>query len=182
VTLALRVVKHPQATNAYRVISDGIEVGSTACRPSHPRSATPPPKSKQTFAWSFPRKHWSPEFRTPNQVMYSRSTHAGNSNCAVPQRTELSVCVDINWHGVSPDRKILDAMEHRMFGHAERLQIPRDEMIPGPGEEYIIWQDERLLEKAQTYDEATRKGKGVKLRHPEAKVEIQYSGVTVEVK
>ena len=69
-----------------------------------------------------------------------------------------------------------------MFGHAERLQIPRDEMIPGPGEEYIIWQDERLLEKAQTYDEATRKGKGVKLRHPEAKVEIQYSGVTVELK
>jgi hypothetical protein len=33
-----------------------------------------------------------------------------------------------------------------------------------------------------TYDEATRKGKVVKLRHPEAKVEIQYSGVTVELK
>jgi hypothetical protein len=55
-------------------------------------------------------------------------------------------------------------------------------MIPGRSEEYIIWQDERLLEKARTYDEATRKGKTVKLRHPEAKVEIQYSGVTVELK
>ena len=73
-------------------------------------------------------------------------------------------------------------MEHRMFGHAERLQTPGGEMIPGRSEEYIIWQDERLLEKARTYDEATRKGKTVKLRHPEAKVEIQYSGVTVELK
>ena len=73
-------------------------------------------------------------------------------------------------------------MEHRMFGHAERLQTPCGEMIPGRSEEYIIWQDERLLEKARTYDEATRKGKTVKLRHPEAKVEIQYSGVTVELK
>jgi hypothetical protein len=36
--------------------------------------------------------------------------------------------------------------------------------------------------KAQTYDEATRKGKVVKRRHPEAKVEIQYSGVIVELK
>ena len=69
-----------------------------------------------------------------------------------------------------------------MFGHAERLQTPRGEMIPGRSEEYIIWQDERVIEKAQTYDEATRKGKVVKRRHPEAKVEIQYSSVTVELK
>jgi hypothetical protein len=75
-----------------------------------------------------------------------------------------------------------NAMEHRMFGHAERLQAARGEMTSGRNEEYIIWQDQRLLEKAQTYDEATRKGKVVKLRHPEAKVEIQYSGVTVELK
>jgi hypothetical protein len=73
-------------------------------------------------------------------------------------------------------------MEHRMFGYAERLQTPRGEMIPGRSEEYIIWQDERLLEKARNYDEAIRKGKVVKLHHPEAKVEIQYSGVTVELK
>ena len=73
------------------------------------------------------------------------------------------------------------AVEHRMFGHAERLQIPPGEIIPG-SEEYIIWQDQRFLEKARTYDEATRKGKVVKLRHPETKVEIQYSGVTVELK
>jgi hypothetical protein len=73
-------------------------------------------------------------------------------------------------------------MEHRMFGHAERLRAQRGEMPPGRCEEYIIWQDERPFEKARTYDEATRKGKVVKLRHPEAKVEIQYSGVTVELK
>jgi hypothetical protein len=69
-----------------------------------------------------------------------------------------------------------------MFGHAERLQAPPGEMPPERCEEYIIWQDERPLEKARTYDEATRKGKVVKFRHPEAKVEIQYSGVTVELK
>jgi hypothetical protein len=73
-------------------------------------------------------------------------------------------------------------MEHRMFGHAQSLQIARGDMILGESEEYMIWQDRRLLEKARTYDEATRKGKGAKLRHPEAKVEIQYSGVTVELK
>jgi hypothetical protein len=73
-------------------------------------------------------------------------------------------------------------MEYRMFGHAERRQTPAGEMIPGRSEEYIIWQDQRLFETAQTYDEATRKGKGVKLRHPEAKVEIQYSSVMVELK
>ena len=67
-----------------------------------------------------------------------------------------------------------------MFGRAERLEA--SEGIPGRSEEYVILQDERLIEKAQTYDEATRKGKVVKRRHPEAKVEIQYSGVTVELK
>ena len=74
------------------------------------------------------------------------------------------------------------AVEHRMFGHAERLEASGGEVIPGRSEEYIIWQDERLIEKAQTYDEATRRGKLVKRRHPDAKVEIQYSGVTVELK
>jgi hypothetical protein len=73
-------------------------------------------------------------------------------------------------------------MEHRMFEPAEMLQTPRGETIPEPSEEYIIWQDQRLFEKARSYDEATTKGKGVKLRHPEAKVEIQYCGVTVELK
>ena len=64
-----------------------------------------------------------------------------------------------------------------MFGRAERLAL-----LPGRTEEYIILQDERLIEKAQNYDEATRKGKVVKRRHPEAKVEIQYSGIIVELK
>jgi hypothetical protein len=73
-------------------------------------------------------------------------------------------------------------MEHRMFGHAQSLQSAPGEMIPGQSEEYMIWQDRRLVEKARTYDEATRKGKGAKLRHPETKVEIQYSGVMVELK
>jgi len=69
-----------------------------------------------------------------------------------------------------------------MFGHAQSLQTAPGEMIPGQSEEYMIWQDRRLLETAQTYDEATRKGKGAKLRHPETKVEIQYSDVMVELK
>ena len=69
-----------------------------------------------------------------------------------------------------------------MFGNAERLEASGEGVIPGRSEEYIILQDERLIEKAQTYDEATRKGKVVKRRHPEAKVEIQYSSVTVELK
>jgi hypothetical protein len=69
-----------------------------------------------------------------------------------------------------------------MFGHAERLVAPGGEVIPGRSEGYIILRDERLIEKAQTYDEATRKGKVAKRRHPDAKVEIQYSGVTVELK
>ena len=68
-----------------------------------------------------------------------------------------------------------------MFGRAERLEASIGEVIPGR-EGYIIWQDERLIETAQTYDEATRKGKVVKRRHPKAKVEIQYCGVTVELK
>ena len=67
-----------------------------------------------------------------------------------------------------------------MFGRAERLEA--SEGIPGRSEEYVILQDERLIEKAQTYDEATRKGKVAKCRHPEAKVEIQYSGVIVELR
>jgi len=70
------------------------------------------------------------------------------------------------------------AMEHE-FRRAERLEASIGEVIAG-SEGYIIWQDERLIETAQNYDEATRKGKVVKRRHPEAKVEIQYSGVTVE--
>ena len=69
-----------------------------------------------------------------------------------------------------------------MFGFAERRQTAPDEIIPERSGEYIIWQDQRVLERARTYDEATRKGKVVKLRHPEAKVEIQCSGVTVELK
>jgi hypothetical protein len=57
--------------------------------------------------------------------------------------------------------KILEtAMEYRMFGHAEKIW--GGDVIPGRGEEYNIWQDERVIEKAQTYDEATRKGKVVK--------------------
>jgi hypothetical protein len=68
-----------------------------------------------------------------------------------------------------------------MFGRAERLEASIGEAIPG-SEGYIIWQDERLIETAQTFDEATRKGKVAKCRHPEAKVEIQYSGVIVELK
>jgi len=69
-----------------------------------------------------------------------------------------------------------------MLGHAERLEAWGGEVIPGRGEEYIILQDRRLIEKARTYDEATRKGKVVKRRHPLAKVEIQYSGITAELK
>jgi hypothetical protein len=73
-------------------------------------------------------------------------------------------------------------MEYSMFGHAERLEALGGGVIPGRSEGYNIWQDERVIEKAQTYDEATRKGKVVKRRHPEAKVEIRYSSVTVELK
>ena len=47
---------------------------------------------------------------------------------------------------------------------------------------YIILRDERPVDKAQTYDEASLKGRLVKRRHPEAKVEIPYSNVTAEVK
>ena len=46
------------------------------------------------------------------------------------------------------------AMERCMLGRTERL-----ELLPGRSEEYIILQDERLIEKAQNYDEAIRKGK-----------------------
>jgi hypothetical protein len=51
-----------------------------------------------------------------------------------------------------------------MFGHAERLEASGGEVIPGRSGEYIILQDRRLIEKARTYDEATRKGKVVKRR------------------
>ncbi len=51
-----------------------------------------------------------------------------------------------------------------MFGHAETLEASGGEMIPGRSGEYIILQDRRLIEKARTYDEATRKGKVVKRR------------------
>jgi hypothetical protein len=68
-----------------------------------------------------------------------------------------------------------------MFGRAERLEASIGEVVPG-NERYIVWQEERLIETAQTYDEAARKGKVLKGRHPKAKVEIQYCGVTVELK
>jgi hypothetical protein len=51
-------------------------------------------------------------------------------------------------------------MEHQMFGHAEK--ILSGDVIPRRSEGCNIWQDERVIEKAQTYDEATRKGKVVK--------------------
>jgi len=79
-----------------------------------------------------------------------------------------------------PIENLGTAMEHRMFEHAEK--VLSGEVISGWSERYIIWQDQRLIEKAQTYDEATRKGKVVKRRHREAKVEIQYGSVTVELK
>jgi len=70
-----------------------------------------------------------------------------------------------------------------MFGHAEIGERPRgDDAIPRRSDEYIILRDEGLIERARTYDEAIKKGKGIKRGHPEAKVEIQYSGVTVELK
>lgn len=77
--------------------------------------------------------------------------------------------------------RLLDDPREDAGGHAERLQASGGEVIPGRSGEYIILQDGRLIEKARTYDEATRKGKVVK-RHPEAKVEIQCSGVTAELK
>ncbi len=40
-----------------------------------------------------------------------------------------------------------------MLGHAERLEAWGGEVIPGRGEEYIILQDRRLIEKARTYDD-----------------------------
>jgi hypothetical protein len=47
--------------------------------------------------------------------------------------------------------------------------------------DYLISQDKRPVDKAQTYDEATTRAKAVKRRHPESRVEIQYSGITVEI-
>jgi hypothetical protein len=40
-----------------------------------------------------------------------------------------------------------------MFGRAERLEASIGEVIP---DGYIIWQDERLIETAQTYDDVNR--------------------------
>jgi len=75
------------------------------------------------------------------------------------------------------------AEDLEMFEHTEIDKTPRgDDEILERSDEYVILQDERVIEKAGTYDEATRKGKVVKRCHPEAKVEIQYSGVTVELK
>ena len=47
--------------------------------------------------------------------------------------------------------------------------------------DYLISQDKRRVDKALTYDEAITKAKAVKRRHPESRVEIQYSGITVEI-
>jgi len=46
---------------------------------------------------------------------------------------------------------------------------------------YLISQDKQPVDKAQTYDEAISKAKVVKRRHPESRVEIEYSGITVEM-
>jgi hypothetical protein len=45
----------------------------------------------------------------------------------------------------------------------------------------LISQDKRPVDKAQTYDEAITKTKVAKRRHPESRVELQYSGITVEI-
>jgi hypothetical protein len=37
------------------------------------------------------------------------------------------------------------------------------------------------VDKAQTFDEAITKAKAVKRRHPESRVEIEYSGITAEM-
>jgi hypothetical protein len=55
------------------------------------------------------------------------------------------------------------------------------EVIPG-SDGYTSFGKTSASSRQQTYDEATRKGEVVKRRHPKAKVEIQYSGVTVELK
>jgi len=47
--------------------------------------------------------------------------------------------------------------------------------------DYLISQDKRPIATARTYDEATTKARDVKRRHPESRVEIQYSGITVEI-
>jgi hypothetical protein len=47
--------------------------------------------------------------------------------------------------------------------------------------DYLISQDKRPVDEAQTYEEATTKAKAIKRLHPESRVEIQYSGITVEI-
>ena len=47
--------------------------------------------------------------------------------------------------------------------------------------DYLISQDKRPVEKAQTYDEATTKAKAIKPRYLQSRVEIQYRGITVEI-
>ena len=81
------------------------------------------------------------------------------------------------------DRKISERQRSiLMFGHVRRTEAPVAEALPAQNDGYVIWQDERRCETAQTYDEAARKGKAAKRRYPKAKVEIQYSGVMVELK
>ena len=54
-------------------------------------------------------------------------------------------------------------------------------MMTSEDGDYLISQDKRPVDKAQTYDEATTRAKAVKRRHPKSQVEIQYSGITVEI-
>ena len=46
---------------------------------------------------------------------------------------------------------------------------------------YFIVQNERLLDKAKTYDEAMKKGKAVKHSTPQSKVEIVFDGIGMEI-
>jgi hypothetical protein len=55
--------------------------------------------------------------------------------------------------------RLLDDPREDAGGHAEKLQASGGEVIPGRSGEYIIFQDRRLIEKARTYDDATRNSK-----------------------
>jgi hypothetical protein len=46
---------------------------------------------------------------------------------------------------------------------------------------YFIVQNERLIDKAKTYDEAMKKGKAVKHSTPQSKVEIVFDGIGMEI-
>jgi hypothetical protein len=46
---------------------------------------------------------------------------------------------------------------------------------------YFILQNERLIDKAKTYDEAMKKGKAIKHSSPQSKVEIIYDGIGMEI-